>query len=102
MQPRRGSLLALALLAACAYAAFAHGAVRIPDETWLQVGLDVAALVAAAAWLSRGEGLQTTRAGWLGIVLLGGFGVWCAVTMLWSVTPDASWLEANRALAYAL
>jgi O-antigen ligase len=95
-------ILALALLVACAYAAFAHGAVRIPDETWLQVGLDVAALLAAAAWLSRRQALQTTREGWLGIALLTGFGVWCAITMLWSVTPDLSWLEANRSLAYAL
>ena len=101
-QPRRGTILALALLAACAYAAFAHGAARIPDETWLQVGLDVAALLTVAGWLSRREALQTTREGWLGIALLTGFGVWCAITMLWSVTPDESWLEANRSLAYAL
>ena len=101
-QPRRGTLLGLALLVACAYAAFAHGAVRIPDETWLQAGLDVAALLAAAAWLSRREGLQTTREGWLGIALLTAFGAWCAITMLWSVAPDQSWLEANRSLAYAL
>ena len=73
-QPRRGTILALALLAACAYAAFAHGAARIPDETWLQVGLDAAALLAVAAWLSRREALQTTREGWLGIALLTGFG----------------------------
>jgi len=46
-QPRRGTILALALLAACAYAAFAHGAVRIPDESWLQVADDVAALAAS-------------------------------------------------------
>src|SRR5439155_8704184 len=26
----------------------------------------------------------------------------CALTMLWSVAPDDSWLEANRSLAYAL
>ena len=101
-QPRRGAILALALLAACAYAAFARGAVRIPDESWLQIGLDVTALAAAAAWLSRREGPQTTGAGWLGIALLTAFGAWCAVTMLWSVAPDDSWLEANRALAYAL
>src|SRR3954447_25607772 len=95
-------LLALALLVACAYAAFAHGAVRIPDETWLQAGLDVAALLAAAAWLSRREGLQTTREGWLGIPLLTAFGAWCSITMLWSITPGQSCLESNRALAYAL
>src|SRR3954468_6152378 len=102
MQPRRGSILGLALLAACAYAAFAHGAVRIPDESWLQIGLYVAGLCAAGAWLARGSGPRTTREGWLGIALLTAFGAWCALTMLWSVAPDQSWLEANRSLSYAL
>jgi O-antigen ligase len=101
-QPRRGTILALALLVACAYAAFAHGAVRIPDESWLQIGLYVAGLGAAAAWISRGSGPQTSREGWLGIALLTAFGAWCALTMLWSVAPDQSWLEANRSLTYAL
>src|SRR4051812_12661865 len=102
MQPRRGSILALALLAACAYAAFAHGAVGIPDESWLQIGLYVAGLCAAGAWLARGSGPRTSRDGWLGIALLTAFGAWCALTMLWSVAPDQSWLEANRSLSYAL
>src|SRR5919202_5324468 len=101
-QPRRGTILAFALLAACAYAAFAHGAVRIPDETWLQVLIDLGALGAAAAWLMRGDWPRTTPAGWLGVALLGAFAIWCAVSMAWSVAPDQSWLEANRALTYAL
>jgi O-antigen ligase len=101
-QPRRGTILALALLVACAYAAFAHGAVRIPDESWLQIGLDIAGLGAAAAWLSGRGAPSTTREGWLGVALLTAFGAWCALTMLWSVAPDQSWLEANRSLAYAL
>src|SRR4051794_18994147 len=102
MQPRRGTILALALLVACAYAAFAHGAVRVPDESWLQIGLDVTALAVAAAWLSGRNGPRTTREGWVGIAFLGGFGAWCALSMVWSVAPDQSWLEANRSLAYAL
>jgi O-antigen ligase len=101
-QPRRGALLTLALLAACAYAAFAHGAVRIPDESRLQIGLDVAALAAAAAWLSRRGALHTVREGWIGVTLLAAFGGWCALTILWSVAPDEAWLQANRAAAYAL
>ena len=101
-QPRRGTILTLALLAACAYAAFAHGAVRIPEESRLQVGLDVVALAAAAAWLSRRGGPRTSREGWWGIALLAAFGAWCALTILWSVAPDQSWLAANRSLAYAL
>jgi len=102
MQPRRGTILALALLAACAYAAFAHGAVRIPDESWLQVGVEVAALAAAVAWLSGRGAPRADRYGWLGATLLLAFAVWCAITVLWSVAPDQSWLEANRALTYAL
>jgi hypothetical protein len=101
-QPRRGTILALALVLACAYAAFAHGAVRIPDESWLQAGIEVAALAAAAAWLADGRGPRAGRAGWIGAALLLAFAVWCAITMLWSVAPDQSWLEANRALTYAL
>jgi hypothetical protein len=101
-QPRRGTILALALLAACAFAVFAHGAVRIPDESWLQAGLDVAALAAAAAWLSNRAAPRGSAAGWAGAALLACFAVWCAITILWSVAPDESWLEANRALAYAL
>jgi hypothetical protein len=101
-QPRRGTILTLALLAACAYAAFAHGAVQIPAESRLQIGLDVVALAAAAAWLSRRGGPRTSREGWWGVALLAAFGAWCALTMLWSVAPDQSWLQANRALAYAL
>ena len=101
-QPRRGAILTLALLVACAYAAFAHGAVRIPDESRLQAGLDVAALGAAAAWLSQRARPNSSREGWWAVALLAAFGAWCALTMLWSVAPDDSWLEANRSLAYAL
>jgi hypothetical protein len=103
-QPRRGTILTLALIAACAYAAFAHGAVRIPDETWLQAGLIVVGLLSAAAWLSRRDGWAAAvpREAWLGVALLSAFGAWCALSMLWSVAPDDSWLEANRSLAYAL
>jgi O-Antigen ligase len=101
-QPRRGTMLALALLAACAYAAFAHGAVRIPDESWLQIGLDVVALAAAAAWLSGRGGPRAGRYGWIGAALLLAFAAWSAITMLWSIAPDQSWLEANRAFAYAI
>ena len=103
-QPRRGTILALALLVACAYAAFAHGAVRIPDESWLQIGLYAAGLAAAAAWLSRRDGWAAAvpAQAWAGVALLAAFGAWCALSILWSVAPDDSWLEANRAFAYAL
>ena len=38
----------------------------------------------------------------LGGALLVAFAGWAALSITWSVAPDESWLEANRALAYAL
>ena len=43
----------------------------------------------------------TPAAGW-GVALLVGFAGWAALSIAWSVAPDESWLEANRALSYAL
>jgi hypothetical protein len=98
----RAPVLAVALLAACAYAAFAHGGVRIPEESRLQVGIDLVALCAVAAWLSRRGAPRAAPAGWMGVALLTAFAAWSAVSMLWSVAPDDSWLQANRSLTYAL
>lgn len=100
---RQGAALVVALVAACAYAAFAHGAVAIPEETRLQVGLAVVSLVAAAAWLGwRGVWLSAPRAAWWGVGLLVGFAAWCALSLLWSVMPDRTWGEVNRAISYVL
>src|SRR4051812_20383094 len=100
---RRGVALLGALLLACLYAAFAHGAVQVPDETRLQISLAVLALVAAAWWLGGG-GVRAAapRAAWVGVALLAGFAAWCTVSFAWSVAPDRTWLEVNRALAYTL
>ncbi len=43
----------------------------------------------------------TPAAGW-GVALLVAFAGWAALSITWSIAPDESWLEANRALAYAL
>jgi O-antigen ligase len=95
--------LLVALLAAAAYAAFAEGATRLPQESWLQLALLVTALVAAGAFL-YGGGVRPAASplAWTGVGLLAAFAVWTGVTILWSVTPDRSWMSLNRALAYAL
>ncbi|MCA1682496.1 MAG: O-antigen ligase family protein [Actinobacteria bacterium] len=101
--PRSGTALILALVAACAYAVFAHGAVGLPEEPRLQVGLAVIAIVAAVGWLLSGTlRLRAPAIAWLGVALLALFAVWCGVTMLWSVTPDRTWAHINRAAAYTL
>jgi hypothetical protein len=93
-------LLGLIVLAG-GYAAFANGAIAIPNESRLQVGI-------AAIGLACGLGLATgvLRPGraplaWAGIGLLAGFALWSAVSVAWSSAPDESWIAANRAIAYA-
>src|SRR5881628_1941901 len=82
---RRGTALLAALLLACLYAAFAHGAVDEPQEARLQVGLAALALVAAAWALGRGGvRVHAPRAAWWGLALLAAFGAWCALTLAWS------------------
>jgi hypothetical protein len=99
---RSGAALLVALLAACAYAAFAAGAVRLPDEARLQVLLALVAVAAAGIWVAGPVAVSAPAAAWWGAGLLAAFGLWCALSIGWSVMPDRSWQEANRTLAYAL
>ena len=65
LQRAAPAALAATLLAACLYAAFAHGAVASADEERLQLALAVIALGAAAAF-SRGQlSLRAPRQVWL-------------------------------------
>ncbi len=101
--PRSGTVLAAALVAACSYAVFAHGAVGLPEEPRLQIGVAVIALFAAAGWLFSGSlQLRAPTLAWVGIGLLGAFAVWCGITLLWSVAPDRTWAYINRGVAYTL
>ncbi|MGI8749342.1 MAG: O-antigen ligase family protein [Thermoleophilaceae bacterium] len=101
--PPAAALLGLGLAVAAIYAAFAHGSIGIPEESRLQVGVAAIAFFALAGLL-YGSGLSLrapTGAKW-GVALLVGFAAWAALSISWSVAPDESWLEANRALSYAL
>lgn len=100
---RAGPALLLALVAAIAYAAFAHGATEPPDETWLQLGLAGLTLAGAATWLWEGGlRLRAPAYAWAGLGLLFAFAAWSALSLLWTVAPDNTWLELNRAFAYGL
>jgi hypothetical protein len=101
--PSAPTLLLGALLAALAYGTFAHGAAQIPDENRLQVALALVAIAACVAWLlDGGLRLRTTRLGWIGLGLLVAFVAWTAISLAWSVAPDRTWTEFNRATMYAL
>jgi len=101
--PRSGIALVVALVAACTYAVFAHGAAGLPVEPRLQIGIALVSIGAAVGWLfSRTLWLRAPVEAWIGVGLLAGFAVWCGITLLWSVAPDRTWAELNRGVAYTL
>jgi O-antigen ligase len=102
-RPHPGTALVVALVAACTYAVFAHGAAGLPVEPRLQIGVAFVAIGAAVGWLfSRTLSVRAPLEAWIGVGLLAGFAVWCAVTLLWSVAPDNTWAALNRGVAYTL
>src|SRR5205085_1983100 len=46
--------------------------------------------------------MSSTTAGWSGLGLLLAFAVYCGLSLAWSIAPDGTWAELNRALAYLL
>jgi O-antigen ligase len=102
-RPHPGTALVVALVAACTYAVFAHGAAGLPLEPRLQIGVAFVSIGAAVGWLfSRTLSVRAPAEAWIGVGLLAGFAVWCAVTLLWSVAPDDTWAALNRGVAYTL
>jgi hypothetical protein len=85
------------LLTAIAFTA--DGGLRLERTTWTEVGLMLlGAAVVAAALVSRG--MQGRLYG--GVMLLGfaALSAFTAVSIIWSLSPADSWLEANRTFAY--
>jgi hypothetical protein len=103
VRPSAAELCALGLGAAVAYAAFADGAIALPNEARLQVGVAALALFAVCALLfAPGMRIAAPAAGWAGLVALALFTVWTGVSLAWSIAPDGTWGELNRALDYVL
>jgi hypothetical protein len=102
-ESRSSMALGLALGVAVLYAMFAEGAIGIPQESVLQIGVAAIALVTLAVLLF-GRGLRASAApmALAGLAMLAGFAAWSGLSIAWSISPDQSWLEANRALAYGL
>ncbi len=101
--PPGAAALGVALLVATAYAAFASGAIGVTDQARFQVIVAAIAFGTLAGLLfGRGLRFEPSRGAMLGVGLLVGFAAWCALSITWSIAPDQSWLEANRALSYGL
>lgn len=96
--------LLLALLATVTYAVFAHGATDTPAETRVQLALAILTLLVAGALASGRPGIRadTPVPARAGLAALLAFAVWSGLTLLWSIAPDDTWTQINRAVAYAL
>src|SRR5579859_5741881 len=91
------------LLVIVAYAAFAHGGVSPASSTRIEVAVAAVAVLAGIALAWTGTLRVSASAGALtGAVLFGLFAAWSAVTVLWSVAPNQTWLEFNRELGYVI
>ena len=101
--PNLPAVMGVALLAVVAYAAFAQGGVGRATETRLELVVAAVAAVGALGWLWLGTlRLNAPRLTLAGTALLALFACWSAVSVVWSVAPDATWIEVNRIITYAL
>jgi hypothetical protein len=72
-------------------------------EARLQVGVAAVALLARGTLLGAADTLAAAdRFGWAGLIVLVMLAVFTGVSFAWSIAPDGTWGELNRALAYVL
>jgi hypothetical protein len=95
----RQGLIAAGLAAALALVAFVTKAGdRLAPNTWVQIVLLLVGAAAAIAVLVVGAAGR--RSGLVTLILFAVLAALTALSITWSVVPDASWLEANRTLSY--
>ncbi len=91
------------LLLVVLYAAFDHGAAGVAAGARIQTALAALAALACGGLLWTGSlRFAAPRAAVVGLALLVAFACWSGVTVAWSVAPDQTWLELNRAITYVL
>ncbi len=77
----------------------AKGGSTLGSVTLIEIALTLIGSGVAVAAILRAP---TPRRAWGAGALLGvaALTVWTGLSVIWSVTPDASWIDANRAIAY--
>ena len=92
-------MIAVCLAAALALVAFVTKAGdELSPNTWAQIVLILIGAAAAIAVLILGAAGR--RSGLGSLILFAALAALTALSITWSVIPDASWLEANRTLSY--
>ena len=99
-RPGTGAKLTIGLGAVLTLVALiAKGGTSLGPMTLVEIAVTLlGAGVAAAAALAA----PTPQRSWGGVTLLAvaALTVWTALSVIWSVVPDVSWADANRAIAY--
>src|SRR3954447_21582925 len=99
---RLAEWLLLALFAICFAAAATGGGIALTPSGRLEVAIAALGLAAALGVSLGAVPVPRAPLAWSGVGLLFAYAVWSALSINWSIEPDASWLAANRTLAYAL
>ena len=76
------------------------GGLGLSDITTVEIVLDLGAAVVGISALLAVDDWRHTAWGWASVGLFALFVVASAVSTIWSVAPDQSWIEANRLVTY--
>src|SRR4051812_19434438 len=105
---RYGSFAASALIGAglCAVVFAGGSGFALEGNTWIEIGSVIAGGLLVALAILRGDRRPSHREGRGrldgGLTLLAflAFAGLCALSILWSVAPERTWLNANLTIAY--
>ncbi len=100
--PRRGlwRTTALVTIAGCLLTFYASGGLSLHSMTTTEMVLTLTGGATVAVAVLRGTGGARLYGAW-SLALLLAFSALSAISIVWSVTPDASWLDAGRMFAYS-
>lgn len=78
----------------------ANGGLRVGNTTAVEIAVDLLAGAVGVVAVLAVPGMRQRTAGTVGGALFGLFVVFTAISTVWSITPDQSWIESNRLVTY--
>ena len=78
----------------------ANGGLRVGNTTAVEIGVDLLAGAVGVVAVLAVPGIRRRTAGTIAGAVFGLLVVLTAISTVWSITPDQSWIEANRIFTY--
>jgi hypothetical protein len=101
--PQPAVALTGALMLVLLYAAFDHGGGSVAAAARIQLAVAAIATAATAGLVWSGTlRFAAPRRALIGVGLLAAFAVWSGITLAWSIAPNQTWIELNRAITYVI